>query len=141
MAKITIKQLAAQSNLDPALIRAVVRQAGGWAAFKERAQDVANHGADAGFSGFIYYADTVAFAMRYRPLIVALCNDMAANVGTGSAIDLVANFRCLNDNYKPDEVGRTLYGQKSKADTQIANALAWFALEEVARAYCDAVEG
>ena len=50
-----------QSTVPAKLIRAVVRQVGGWDNFTEIANDAARHGAAAGFVGFTYYDDTVAF--------------------------------------------------------------------------------
>ena len=48
----------------------------------------------------------------------------------------------IGPDYTADEVARTLYGAKRDADTQIANACAWFALEEVCRSYMNcATEG
>ena len=42
-----------------------VRQLGGGAEAIESARDAARHGADSGFHGFIYYAETVAFFKRH----------------------------------------------------------------------------
>lgn len=136
----TVKELISKSNIPEGLIRAVVRQSGDWEQFKESALDVVNHGADTGCnSGFIYYTDTVKFYNAYRDLILQLAGNMAEEFGQ-STINMIQNFRCFNGNYSADEIGKTLYGPKSNADTQIANALAWFALEEVARAYSNALE-
>jgi hypothetical protein len=73
-------------------------------------------------------------------LIVALVESMAEEFGQGSA-DMVQNFRCLGKDYTMTEIGRTLYSNKPQHDTYVANALAWFALEEVARSYVDFLEG
>jgi hypothetical protein len=137
----TIKELISKSNIPEGLIRAVVRQSGDWEQFKESALDVVNHGADTGCnSGFIYYVDTVKFFTSHRDLIRQYATTMAEDAGMG-VIEMIKKFRCLDNNYSTDEVAQTLYGPKSKEDSQIANALAWFALEEVARAYSDALEG
>lgn len=123
---------------NPALARAVIRQMGGWRAFSESARDVANHGADAGFSGFIYYRDTCKFTARNRSLIRESVGQMASDLGE-SAVTMVKGFRCLNNDFSEDEVGQCLYGRGSKGDAgdMIDNALAWYALEEVSRAYDD----
>lgn len=60
-----VTEFCNESHISAELIRAVVRQAGGWADFKEMARDVANHGADAGFHGFTYYHDTESFTKRH----------------------------------------------------------------------------
>ena len=45
----TLKEFTEKSHINESLVRAVVRQSGGWEDFKEKALDVANHGAYAGF--------------------------------------------------------------------------------------------
>ena len=76
---------------------------------------VAEHGAEAGWSGFTYYTDTCKFYEDNEQLIYDLLNEMADSMGYSSPDELVATFRC--DTSSPD-------ARK--------NALAWFALEEVA---------
>jgi hypothetical protein len=112
--------------MDKTLQTAVIRRVG-----LDSLQDVASHGADGGFAGFTYYSDTCAFYAKHQTRIVALVEEMASDMGE-SPTNLVAGFRCLNGDYSEAEVGRTLYGPKKGHETQIANALAWFALEEVA---------
>lgn len=125
-------------NIPENLIRATIRQSGGWGEFKEHAPDVTNHGADGGFSGFIDYTDTLEFTRKNRADIVALCEHLAEDIGESGPVALVRGFNCLKDSTEA-EVASTLYG-KGDEDTQVSNALAWFALEEVARAYCDTFE-
>lgn len=96
-------------------------------------RDVSNHGASNGFSGFIYYSETVKFFKKNRQEIIGLCKEMASDFGQ-DLISFVASFNCLTDNEETrDEIGRAIYGRMRSADTLVANALAWFALEEVAR--------
>jgi hypothetical protein len=53
MKTITLQKLIESTNIPESLIRATVRQSGGWAEFKEHAEDVTNHGASGGFlAGF-----------------------------------------------------------------------------------------
>lgn len=115
---------------------AVIRQLGGQQAFAECFEDVCNHGAGAGFHGFIYSADTRAFYASNQAAIVALVEDMASDLGE-EPMRLVQGFRCLGEDYTLGEIGRTLYGPKKNHAPEIANALAWFALEEVCRAEMD----
>ena len=137
--KITLASLIESAgNIPESLIRATVRQSGGWSSFKERAEDAKNHGASGGFSGWIYYKDTLAFTRRNRADIVTLCERIAYDLGESGPVALVRGFNCLKSATEA-EVASTLYG-KGDEDTQVSNALAWFAFEEVARAYCDAVE-
>lgn len=135
----TLAQFAQQATTNEALVRAVVRQAGGWEAFQENAEDVANHGADGGFHGFIYYRDTVAFTRRNREAIIEALTESADSLGETVA-GLVRSFRCLGGEYTEDDIGRALWGRFTDSDetTQIYNALAWFALETVAYDYVNA---
>jgi hypothetical protein len=133
----TIKDFTSQSHIDASIIRAVIRQMGGWSEFKDDAKNVVDHGAAGGYGQFIYYTDTVAFYARNRAAINRMAGELAENIGDGGIIECVQGFNCLNGEYTADEVGAALYGTKSCMNTQIANALAWFALEEVARSYMD----
>lgn len=121
------------------MARAVIRQAGGWESFTEMAQDVNNHGADSGFHGLTYYVDTCRFYAVNRDSILAYARELAADIGEGDLMTLIAGFNCLKDSTE-SEIGLTLYGTKKQHDTQVANALAWFALEEVSRRYVDMIE-
>jgi len=127
----TIREFCNKSNIDHGLIRAVIRQCHGFSSFKEIAPHVVAHGADAGFGKFIYYTDTVAFYGRNRAAINRMAADIASDIGEGGAIDLIASFDCIKGDFTVEEIAATMYGDKSRMDTQIANALAWFALEEV----------
>jgi hypothetical protein len=52
-------------------------------------------------------------------------------------VKLVAAWRCMKGENKTS-IGQALYGAPLKeAHKAVANGLAWFALEEVARAMCD----
>jgi len=115
---------------------AVIRQMGGWTAFKESAGDIIDHGIDGGFHGFIYHTETNAFARRHmREIRNALGQD--ADAMGGSLLEMVAAFRCLNGDYSQDEIAEVIWGNRT--DDQILNALAWYAAEVVARRYCDEV--
>ena len=133
----SLKSFLASSSIAPALVRAVVKQVGGWETFREIAPDITNHGADCGFSGFTYYTDTVPFNRKNRKSIQKLTENMASDMG-GTSIDLVKNFRCIKLSTIA-EIARTLYGT-GDGDTDVANALAWFALESVARSFVDMTE-
>lgn len=132
--KKTLKNFIEYSSIDAGLIRAVIRQSGGWQSFQESAPDIANHGIAGGFGGWIYYTETCQFYAKNQGAIVALVEQWA-NDSNLSPIDFVAGFHCFSAD-KPI-VGKTLYGNKRQHDTQVANALAWFAAESVASAYND----
>lgn len=126
---------------------AVVRQLGYTSPCEEVAQnlsDIASHGINGGFCGFIYYTDTKAFFRKNKKAIVALAENMAENIGEGNALDLVCGFNCFKGGTAqerrelPGEVARALYGRPKAVDHwNVENALAWFAGEEVARAWTD----
>lgn len=120
--------------MDQKLKNAVIRKVGG----KTYLKDVYNHGADAGFPGFIYYADTVKFYRKYRGEINEMAKEIADSMGE-STISMVKSFRCLNNDYSEDDIAEVMFARWKDDNhfTQIGNALAWFALEETAREIFD----
>lgn len=126
-------------GISPKLCRAVIRQLGG---DRDEAldtlRDVCRGGANAGFPGFTYYKDTSEFFRQNRSEIVVKVKQMASDLGE-EPMDMVAGFGCLTDDAETREsIGRCLYGGRlTDDDTKAENALAWFALEEVARALAD----
>lgn len=134
----TQKRFIENTNIPEALVKAVVRQSGGWQSFRESAPDITSHGADGGFSGFIYYSDTVPFTKRNRAAIQTYGTEMARDIGAGSFYSLVSGFRCID--LTPEQVAEAFHDPKAENRDEVFNALAWFALEEVARAYCDMIE-
>lgn len=141
MKNITLKTFTEQTNVPARLVRAVVRQMGGWEAFKEAARDITRHGIDGGFNGFIYYSDTEAFAKRNRKDIAAMASAQADDFGTG-VFEMIRGFGCFKgDKLSDEELGQALYAGKQAEDAPaILNGLAWYAGEEVARSYCDLTE-
>ena len=133
--KKTIKAFCQYANIDSNLIKSVICQSGGWNDFQEKAPNIANHGIAGGFSGWIYYTETGAFYAKNQQLIVDMVESQANEYGYQSAPDMVKGFRNLDATML--EIGYTLYCNKRKHDTYVANALAWYAAEEVARLYAD----
>ena len=142
MKKLTLKAFINQTNIPDKLIRATVRQASGdWELFKESAADIANYGASGGYGGFIYYSDTVPFAKRNLKEIIELAEQQAAEFGESDAYAMIAGFNCLKK-------GKLTGGRAALAIAQpnndqhvdVMNALAWYALEEVAREVQRAME-
>jgi len=140
MKKLTLKNFIAESGLPASLVRSTVRQCGGWQSFQEIAQDVTNHGANAGYGEFIYYADTVPFSRRNKKALLELCKDQAQDYyGHGMTVPgFIAGFNCVGCD--AEQVAIALYTGKGDSVTTVYNALAWYALEEVARRYCDILE-
>lgn len=135
--KVTLATLIKSANIPAKLIRAVVKQLGGWKQFTESAPDISNHGIDGGFAGFIYHVDTCAFTKRNRATIAQLAEEQAEDFGQG-VLEMIQSFRCIGPDFTTGEIARCLYGRGD--DTTILNGLAWYAAEEVARAYVDATE-
>ena len=155
------REIAEQLNTDVSLVRAIIRKVS-----RESLEDVVNHGADSGFCGFSYYSDTSRFFRNHRKAIVAMVlSDAEAH--EQSPVDFVASFNCLAGRelsevarrmggawlgsqrydaahaervaiaeYTPS-VARCLYGKLTEDDYTVENALAWYALESVARAACE----
>ena len=96
--------------------------------------DIARHGADAGWPGFTYYADTVDFFDKNRMLIIDMLAEYANDCGE-CPVEVVHGFRCISD-YSKGEIFSILAGADDK-DAQVKNALSWFMLEEVARFITD----
>ena len=83
--------------------------------FASTMQDIANHGADAGFHGFIYYHETCDYYDANQELIwEALCDDAEASFGS-TPMQIIAGF--------------TSY---INSDMSLKNVLAWYALERAA---------
>jgi len=54
---------------------------------------------------------------------------------------VIAGFNVFKrDPVSVDEVARAIYQGRGEMAEQILNVLAWYALEEVARAYCDLLD-
>ena len=139
MKTVTMKQLIENSNIPARLTRAVIRQMGGWESFKQSAPDICRGGIDGGFHGFIYNSDTEPFAKRNRKDIAAMASNQAEELGEDT-ITMIQGFGCFRNGTKPTsaEVGEALYaGWQGEDSAPVLNALAWYAGEEVSRAYCD----
>jgi len=96
-------------------------------------------GTDAGFPGFTWHSDTVGFFMRNRADIVRLAEEMADDIGEGSAVGMVRKFRGMEE-FSQDEIGRALYdGSVSPDDVEdcVCDVMAKLALSEVANAAVD----
>lgn len=134
--KPSLTNLIDSTNIPECLVRAVVRQMGGWESFKESALDITRHGIDGGFHGFLYYSETIPFAKRNRKAILQMATEQADDLGMG-LVEMIKGFNCLKGATET-EIVEGLAGVTD--ETQVPNGLAWYAGEEVARAYCDMTE-
>jgi len=117
--------------MNKKLINAAAKQAGGLRNLSASANDIINNGAAGGYTGFIYYDDTVAFTKKNLVPIMQHLNDCADDMGV-SALELLSGFNCFK-NMSDYEVFDGLMNPDSGDRQTVYNGLAWFALEEVAR--------
>jgi hypothetical protein len=100
-------------------------------------ENCAEHGAECGFSGFIYYNETIAFYKENRQDIVKHMEQTAAEFGT-DIISMVQDFGVFRNGDKPgpSDVGRALWDSTIHDGlTSLYNVFAWYALEEVSRTW------
>lgn len=129
-----------QSRNNPGLVKAVIRQSGGWENFKAYAEDIVNHGVDAGFSGWIYYTETCPFFQKHRQSILKCAEDMAINLGE-DMLSMINSFGCMRElELSLSELAQSLFTNKGELVTQVHNCMSWFIVEEVSRDYIDIVE-
>ena len=112
MKKPTLSLFLAESGIPSSLVRSTVRQCGDWETFQEIAQDVCNHGANAGFSGFIYYSETIPFAKRNKKALMEMCKEQAEECyGKGYSVgQFIAGFNCVDCD--AEQVAIALYTGK-----------------------------
>jgi len=134
--KPSLANLIDSTNIPASLVRAVVRQMGGWESFKQSAPDITRHGISGGFYGFIYHNETLRFAYAHRKVILEMASQQSKELGLG-LVEMIKSFRCMNGATEA-EIVEGLAGNTDR--TQVPNGLAWYAGEEVARAYCDAFD-
>lgn len=128
----TKKEVLKNNSEYKTLINAVINRIG-----MDSIEDVINHGIDGGFSGFIYYSDTHAFAMRYRKLIVKLLEEQASDIGE-DVVKMVSGFGVFRNQPMNNEDKKELYkylGGGKCQQSAITNVMAWFAAEEVCRMF------
>ena len=90
--------------------------------FRDTMSDVAQGGAEAGFGGFTYTNDCVDFYEANKDAIWELLREDACQMGYDNATALIGSFNRADMAEDPDG---------------LANLLAWYALEFVARHVSD----
>jgi hypothetical protein len=128
-------QIKAEDTRFPRITRAILRKLN-----REELADVAKHGADTGWNGFTYYTETNNFFKAHKADILAMAKQDADDFGQ-EMLQMVQGFNCLSDKnnskgkplYSLDEIAAALHSDKGEGSTVIRNALAWYALEAVAR--------
>lgn len=130
--KTTIK---VENTRQPRLTRAVLRRLD-----RDQLREVAEYGADSGWSGFTYYSETCAFYRAHKAEIIARAEEDAKELGE-DMLSMIGNFGCLSSgqypnrkpDYAPTEIAEALYSGRGESAGLIRNAMAWYALEEIAR--------
>lgn len=123
---------AIRNTRQPELTLAVLNQLGGIDdELPGTLEDIASHSADAGWVGFTYYSDTLAFFKANKRAIMKRLEEDADNFGQ-DVLEMVARFGCLKDlHLAPYEISEAMNGRGGDAEF-VQNALAWYALEEIA---------
>ena len=104
-----------------------------------RIGNIADYGIDGGFSGFIYYSETVKFAKNNFNLIKDSLTELYGSMGE-DVIEGMKNWGCLRSHELTTwDIAEALYAE-GEWETQVYNALAWYAAEETARRIADAEE-
>lgn len=89
-------------------------------------------GANAGFTGFVYYDETTSFYFDYRDDIKALMKSECEIFGDASILDMVSKFNGL-DGYTADEIGTALFDSRRHDELKgIYDVFSKYALEEIA---------
>jgi hypothetical protein len=97
----------------------------------ETLRDVCKGGANAGFAGFTYSADMLAFFRKNKEEIVDLVKEECGQYGDTGILEFIQQFNCLKDAHIDiDEIGAVVFGDSE--DSQVVDALCWFALESLA---------
>jgi len=103
----------------------------------------AEHGANIGIIGFIYYYETISFFKKNRAAIVSHIERTAAEFGT-DIFSMVQDFGVFRNSEKPTptEIGKALWDTHTthKELTSLYNVFSWYALEEVARTWYNYLE-
>jgi hypothetical protein len=98
-------------------------------------ENVAEHGANIGICGFIYYTETIAFFKANQSDIVEHLENASREFGM-DLFSMVQGFGVFRNSEKPSviDIGRALWGNKIVQPelTQLYNVFSWYALEEVA---------
>jgi hypothetical protein len=103
--------------------------------------DISKHGIQGGYSGFIYYHDTVEFWNKNRLEIRKVLLQDADEFGT-DVCTMIKGFNCLKTlDLDTDEIMECIYTDADTENrTSILNALSWYSAEKIAYAYENMLE-
>lgn len=133
-----LSEVIENTNIDPTLVRALVRWHGGWSEFKESASDISNYGANNGNS-FIYYTDSTKFFRAHAPAIKEWLTYTAEEIYDMGIGQMLNQWKGCSD-YSQDEINQAIYTGKGDAvDSVFCNCL-WAIVEELATNICDLID-
>jgi len=126
-------------------IEAVIRQFGDREDWMESVEDIVNHGAAAGVSGFVYYSETVPFARRNRKMILSRLLEDCEGMEIESPASWIRSWKIVGSDFSLHEINQVLYtgrcddfdAESGNGEDMILNALAWYLLEDVASLFVD----
>ena len=118
----------------------VINQYGGFDVLAECHADVCNHGIDSGFNGWIATHDMVDFYAKHEKTILNFAKEYAKELGYEGLLEMVSEFNRIRGEYNLSEIAEGLYDPESEYHSTIAEMMAWFVAEEMARAYERMVE-
>jgi len=104
--------------------------------------DCSKHGADCGFSGFIYYSDTIKFYRKHRQDIILHMENLAVELGL-DIISLIQGFGIFRNSQKPtaSEISKALWENRYREEHHtLYNVFAWYTLEEIAHTWYRHIE-
>lgn len=133
----TLKEVIKENPEYSKLINAVIRRVG-----ISAVEDINRHGIHNGFSGFIYYNETIKFAKTYRKEIIKLLKEDSYQLGLEvyDIPHMVADFGCFKNDKMTETDFMNLAGYivlGKTTDEKIPNLMAWYAAEAVCRWFED----
>lgn len=107
-------------------------------------QDIARHGINGGYGGFIYYEDTCKFFDENKDAIFKLLNELYQECAYGSEMEMLRSFNCFKgEDFSLKDIMEVnnFQGQgENPTHTMLKNGLAWYAGEEIANAFDNALD-
>ncbi len=107
-------------NLEPELVKNVIRQMGGEDMFVDKYEDINFGSVEQGVQGFITAPQRIKFYQANKENLLMYCAEIAKSNGSNSAInftyDDVYNESSSGVNYTHDEVAQALFGSLSEHD-------------------------
>ena len=119
------------------IARLVIKQMGGVSPDSLRELNSVRDASD-GYTGFIWYTDTVAFWRRTRRVAIPYMEEEADGIGESSVLSMCKNFNYVKShNISESEIAKSLYGRMCDAGNDVNNLMAWYCLESVAFRFND----